>query len=132
MVPATGERRNEDEAVVIVAFGRRYPLSKIGKGLVLLGAVAGVVGGCFAIAGTLTGQQLVDTDKRAIAVVADTAKAALDQSRLNAEKLDSVMKRQEMFESAIVMLTGIECRRLREENARYLPTECDKLWKPTR
>ena len=123
MVPSSGDRRHDAQQVGVLLFGRFYSLGKIGGGVILMAAVAGVIGGCFAATANVlalkTGPGAATVDElRKMAV------AALNQSRANEKKIDTLVNRQDQFERLLRIVASGECGRMRRSGG-YVPEDCD-------
>jgi hypothetical protein len=103
---------------------RRYPLSKIGRGIALLGAVGGVVAGCFFGTLNLVGRKLVpdDAEFRRTSVLNDSL--SLIQRTHMAVQIDSLKENMRDLQEQVALVGLTSCAQLRGDAPDWLKEKC--------
>lgn len=121
------DRRHTERDVGLVMFRRFYSLAKIGKGLVLFGGVAGLVGGCFAYSLQIVGKKVVPVDEefRRTAVRYDSL-ATIDRQNIHYQ-LDTLRTNQEFMRDQLALVGLVSCAQLRSGAPDWLQEKCRQV-----
>lgn len=103
---------------------RHYPLSKIGKGLLLTAMVAGVIGGCFAWVMGIAGKRVVDTDidfKRTS--IANDSQSMADRRAIHLA-VDTLTVRLVDLQEQVALVGLVSCAQLKTDTPDWLREKC--------